>query len=107
MTMPRNKDLKRLVRARMKKTGEAYTTARAHILKKPKSKRATTIRAASAGAAKKSKSAVDYATLAGMSDAAIKEKTGCTWERWVRSLDYHGADKLSHRDIADLVKKTY
>ena len=30
--MPRNKDLKRLVRARMKKTGEAYTAARAQIL---------------------------------------------------------------------------
>ena len=29
--MPRNKDLKRLVRARMQKTGEAYTAARAHI----------------------------------------------------------------------------
>ena len=36
--MPRNKDLKRLVRARMKKTGEAYTSARAQILKKPKSR---------------------------------------------------------------------
>jgi hypothetical protein len=33
MTMPRQKDLKRLVRARMKKTGEAYTTARSQILK--------------------------------------------------------------------------
>ena len=32
--MPRDKDLKRLVRTRMKKTGEAYTAARAQILKK-------------------------------------------------------------------------
>ena len=39
--MPINKDLKRLVRARMKKTGEAYTTARTHLLKKPKSKTAS------------------------------------------------------------------
>jgi hypothetical protein len=31
--MTRNKDLKRLVRARMNKTGEAYTTARAQITK--------------------------------------------------------------------------
>ena len=31
-----------------------------------------------------------------MSDAIIKEKTGCTWERWVKSLDYHGAA----RDVA-------
>jgi hypothetical protein len=32
--MPRDKDFKRLVRARMKKTGEAYTTARTHLLEK-------------------------------------------------------------------------
>ena len=32
--MTQNKDLKRLVRARMKKTGEAYTAARAQIMKK-------------------------------------------------------------------------
>ncbi|HEX6627150.1 MAG TPA: hypothetical protein VF105_04270 [Gemmatimonadaceae bacterium] len=104
--MPANKDFKRLVRARMKKTGEAYTTARAHILKKPKAKRAT-VRASSTKAAKPSKSSIDYAALAGMSDDVIKAKTGCTWERWVRSLDYHGAEKMSHRDIAALVKKTY
>ena len=37
LTMPRNKDLKRLVRARMRKTGEAYTAALAHIKnRKPK-----------------------------------------------------------------------
>jgi hypothetical protein len=105
--MPTDKDLKRLVRARMKKTGEAYTTARAHILKKPKSKRGTTVRASSPVAGKSSKSTADYAALAGMTDAAIKEKTGCTWERWVRSLDHHGAEGMSHRDIAELVKKTY
>ena len=35
--MPHNKDLKRLIRSRMSKTGEAYTSARAQILKKPKS----------------------------------------------------------------------
>ena len=34
--MPRQKDLKRLVRARMEKTGEAYTTARAQVLRKPR-----------------------------------------------------------------------
>src|SRR2546422_3956023 len=33
-TMPTNKDFKRLVRARMQKTGEAYTAARAHLLQK-------------------------------------------------------------------------
>ena len=98
--MPINKDLKRLVRARMRKTGEAYTTARAHLLKKP---RAKTVSKTGLAAAKK----VDYAALAGTSDATIKAKTGCTWERWVRALDYHGAKEMSHRDIAALVNKKY
>jgi len=92
--MPRQKDLKRLVRARMLKTGEAYTTARAQVLAKPRAK-------------PKSAPTPDYAMLAGMSDAAIKQKTGCSWERWVRSLDYYGAATMSHRDIAKLVSTKY
>jgi hypothetical protein len=101
VTMPTNKDLKRLVRARMKKTGEAYTAARANIIKK--SKTATVSKAASAALNK----AVDYAALAGTSDATIKAKTGCTWERWVRALDHHGAEEMSHREIATLVNTKY
>ncbi len=89
--MPTNKDLKRLVRARMRKTGEAYTAARAHIVTKPKS-------------ATKS---IGYAALAGMSDEKVKAKTGCTWERWVHALDRKGAEKMSHRDIAALVSEKY
>ena len=100
--MPANKDLKRLVRARMKKTGEAYTAARAQILKKPKSKPSPRLAAALSSAPKK-----DYAALAGMSDASIKANTGCNWEKWVKSLDYYGADKMSHREIAELVQKKY
>jgi hypothetical protein len=30
--MPKNKDLKRVIRARMQKTGESYTTARLHTI---------------------------------------------------------------------------
>jgi hypothetical protein len=33
--MPINKDFKKLVRARMSKTGESYTAARAQLLRKP------------------------------------------------------------------------
>jgi hypothetical protein len=84
--MTQNKDLKRLVRARMKKTGESYTSARTQITKKPRPKKTA-----------------DYATLAGMSDATLKAKTGCAWERWVKSLDQFGAEKMSHGEIADLV----
>src|ERR1700724_2244763 len=85
LTMPRNKDLKRLVRARMRKTGEAYTAALAHINKKPKA--ATVSRAATPRTTPKSAAnSVNYAAVAGMSDAKLKAKTGCTWERWVHAL---------------------
>jgi hypothetical protein len=107
--MPRDKDLKRLVRARMKKTGEAYTAARAQIVKKPA--RTTAIQADAASVTHATPvlapTPKDYAALAGASDAAVKAKTGCTWERWVRALDYHGAERMSHRDIATLVHTKY
>ncbi len=105
--MPRDKDLKRLVRARMTKTGEAYTAARAQITKKSRAK--TRPAAASAHPPQPIVAAepADYATLAGMRDDLIKEKTGCTWERWVYALDRHGAEQMSHRDIAALVHTKY
>ena len=97
--MPRNKDLKRLVRTRMQKTGEAYTTARAHITKKRKPKKTTARPVAIA----KAEPAKNYAELAGFTDAIIKEKTGCTWERWVNTLDRAGAADMSHGQIATYV----
>jgi hypothetical protein len=92
--MPRNKDLKRLVRTRMTKTGESYTTARAQITKKP-------------AAVEVVPALQDYATVAGMSDAALKEKTGRAWKDWVQLLDRAGAEKLPHRDIAAIVNEKY
>jgi hypothetical protein len=80
--MPTGKDLKRLVRARMKKTGESYTAARAQLLKK-----------------KKTATNTGYAEVAGMSDASLREATGCNWERWVRTLDRAGRrDEIASRD---------
>ena len=95
--MPANKDFKRLVRGRMRKTGESYTAARAHLLhtKPLPSPRAPT------------PEPVDYARLAGMSDAAIKAKTGCTWERWVWALDRVHAHEWPHKDIAAHVHTKY
>jgi len=85
-----DKDLKRIVRDRMKKTGESYTAARAHIVSRPQAKPAAA-------------PAIDYAGLAGMSDAKIAEKTGHTWVEWTRVLDADNASALQHRDIAILV----
>jgi uncharacterized protein YndB with AHSA1/START domain len=90
--MPRNKDLKRLVRGRMDKTGESYSTARAQITKK---------------AARKTAPAIDYAALAGKSDAVIKTQTGRDWAAWTRTLDRDGAAQMQHRDIAALVHEKY
>ncbi len=98
--MPKQKDLKRVVRTRMRKTGESYTSARVHVLGKRD------------GAAKKSAKPAkeptpDYAALAGMSDEAIQAKTGCTWEQWVGHLDYWGAADKPHREIAEHVKQKF
>ncbi|HYV96249.1 MAG TPA: hypothetical protein VE967_02210 [Gemmatimonadaceae bacterium] len=105
--MTRSKDFKRLVRDRMRKTGEAYTAARAQLLKQ--SSAPTRTRATRAPVAKLVAPArpdpKEYAALAGMSDAALKAKTGCTWEKWVRTLDHRGADKMSHREIVALTSK--
>jgi uncharacterized protein YndB with AHSA1/START domain len=93
--MPSNKDFKRVVRARMRKTGESYTAARAQLLTK-----------APAGSPAHRQPG-DYATLAGMSDEAVKAKTGCTWERWVWALDSVKADTWPHRSIAEYVHDKY
>jgi len=92
--MPKQKDLKRLVRSRMKKTGESYTAARVHITRKK-------------SPAAKPSPRPDYAALAGMSDDAIRTKTGKTWAQWVRALDAIDAAKLPHRAIAEHVRSIY
>lgn len=81
--MPAQKDLKRIVRARMEKTGESYTAARRHVVHK--------------------KNQPDYAALAGMADDKVKEKTGRDWSEWVVALDAFGAKDKPHRDIAEYV----
>lgn len=82
--MPKQKDLKRIVRARMEKTGEAYTAARLQVTRKKEP-------------------VPDYAATAGMSDAAVSKQTGKTWEEWVRVLDSVRAAEKSHREITDYV----
>jgi uncharacterized protein YndB with AHSA1/START domain len=79
--MPKEKHLKRLVRARMQKTGESYTAARLQLLKKNETTRR-------------------LATVAGMSDASVSNQTGRTWAEWVRVLDAADAAKKTHREIA-------
>ena len=79
--MPVQKDLKRLIRTRMQKTGESYTAARSQIVKG-------------------SPRPAEYASIAGMSDEAVRSKTGRTWKQWVQQLDAIEATRMSHREIA-------
>ena len=74
--MTRQKSFKRLVRARMEKTGESYTAARAMLLAADEP---------------------DGAWLA-TSDVRIRERTGRGWEEWFDRIDEWG--ELTHREIA-------
>ena len=85
--MPKQKDLKRIVRTRMQKTGESYTAARLHIVKKTESPPA-------------------LAKTAGMSDASVKKATGKTWAAWVKLLDAANAAEKPHREIVRHVSST-
>jgi hypothetical protein len=78
--MTRQKSFKRLVRARMEKTGESYTAARATLL-----------------AAAEPKSDAPALT---MSDDAIRRGTGRGWEEWFDLLDEWGAEERPHQEIA-------
>jgi hypothetical protein len=80
--MPKQKDLKRIVRSRMQKTGESYTAARQQVIKKKDA---------------------DFAALAGMSDASVRQATGKTWAEWVRFLDEAGSTSKPHRDTVRIV----
>jgi hypothetical protein len=92
--MPRDKDRKRIIRERMKKTGESYTTARAQVLSKKTADRPAA-------------PARDLAALAGMKDDAVAAKTGRTWRQWVQVLDAAGAAAMAHRDIAAMVHEKH
>jgi hypothetical protein len=108
--MTSDKDLKRVVRARMEKTGESYTAARAQILSKPPRARAAAPRRLPASPRLSSLPATpapSHARLAGMADLRIAANTGHTWEEWVRLLDDDQASAMPHPDIARLVSEKY
>ena len=92
--MPQQKDLKRIVRARMKKTGESYTAARAQIVKPSRPSASP-------------EPAENLAELAGMGDDAVRAKTGRDWKGWVRELDAIGAVSMQHGDIARHVHESF
>ena len=118
--MTTQKDFKRLVRGRMQKTGESYTTARAKLLTQGDKRKAqsngTNAESNGHGIAAQLQAITpatpkvqpaDFAKIAGMSDEKIKEKTGCNWENWVFALDHVEAFKWPHTEIARYVHEKY
>ena len=75
--MTTQKSFKRIVRARMEKTGESYTAARTSLL-----------------------SATDPEFEFTVSDEVISRRTGRGWEQWLDILDEWGGTERSHTDIA-------
>ncbi len=93
--MPKQKDLKRKVRARMQKTGESYTAARSRLVARKTASRKSTPAIPDNIAAR-----TGLAERAGMSDTAVESKTGKSWAQWVQVLDGINAASLPHREIA-------
>jgi hypothetical protein len=79
--MTRRKSFKRLVRARMEKTGESYSSARAILLVAEEDK-------------------ASGAPVLTASDEAIQRRTGRGWEEWFDLLDEWGAAERPHKEIA-------
>ena len=100
--MTRDKDVKRIIRTRMKATGESYTTARGHVVSRA-AKRAVRAAADRPSPA----AAINHAKVAGMSDEKIKSQTGHAWKEWVGLLDAAGAATMAHRDVARIVHDTF
>ena len=86
--MTRQRSFKRLVRARMGKTGESYAAARTSLL-----------------AAEEPK-ATDGPVLS-MSEEAIRRRTGRGWEEWFDLLDEWGAADRTHTEIARWVAEEH
>jgi hypothetical protein len=79
--MTEHKSFKRLVRARMEKTGESYTAARTMLLRAQEPEGFEGVRLAT-------------------SDESIRQRTGRGWEEWFGMLDEWGAAERTHRETA-------
>jgi Domain of unknown function (DUF4287) len=73
--MTTQQSFKRRIRARMEKTGESYTAARAQLLPEPEWE-------------------------ARISAEKVRERTGRTWNQWFALLDEWGGAEREHAEIA-------
>lgn len=93
--MPKDKDFKRLIRARMAKTGESYTAARAQLSGETGSHH------------QPGRLPAAYEKLAGMSDAAVEKATGKPWPHWAAYLDELDAYTWEHKAIAAHIDESF
>ncbi len=105
--MTQQKALKSRVRARMTKTGERYTAARAKLLAKGPAAPPAPVGETEAPAT--SSTSVDapgpvpdspFRGAYGASDAALVRRTGHDWAHWYRILQTTGAADKPHTEIA-------
>jgi hypothetical protein len=78
--MTTQQSFKRRVRARMEKTGESYTAARAQLLPDPEPEQPE--------------------VQPRISEERVRDRTGRTWREWFALLDEWGATERSHSEIA-------
>jgi hypothetical protein len=57
--------------------------------------------------ATKKKSASSNGKVNGIGDEAVREKTGKTWEEWVKTLDTAGGRTMAHAEIASLLHERF
>jgi uncharacterized protein YndB with AHSA1/START domain len=91
IVMPKQKDLKRIVRSRMQKTGESYTAARANVVKRTDVKRTDT--------KPEPKSEPLDLSAAGLSEERVRNATGRGWTEWVALLDAADGRNAPHATL--------
>lgn len=88
--MTKQSSFKRYVRARMQKTGESYTTARAAML-----------------AGKEANQPATAGPVMQVADQTIRDRTGRGWEEWLDLLDEWGAGERDHAEIAAWLEREH
>ncbi len=96
--MTRARALKSVIRSRIAKTGERYTTARRHVL----AARAATHRGDPPAVAASPSATTSIATTAkgAVSDRKVRERTGHGLDHWFAVLDRFGAAEQGHTKAA-------
>ena len=98
--MTRARALKAVIRSRIAKTGERYTTARRHVLKELAPPLAPVVRSRQPTSAPAPVAASPVKAKGGLSDAKAREKTGHGLDHWFSVLDRFGGAEKGHTAMA-------